>query len=78
VDFELSHARQEIKDRAAGFATGRLLFTLANGTGRRGCGGTLAVRTSAGTLPILVYGNEEQKARFVSDLARGRRSGASS
>jgi alkylation response protein AidB-like acyl-CoA dehydrogenase len=38
---------------------------------------TLAVHTSAGTLPILVYGNEEQKASFVPDLARGRRSGVS-
>jgi alkylation response protein AidB-like acyl-CoA dehydrogenase len=37
--------------------------------------GTLAVHTSAGTLPILVYGNEEQKASFVPDLARGEKIG---
>ncbi len=42
-----------------------------------GIGVTLAVHTSAGTLPIFTYGNEEQKARFVPDLARGRRSGVS-
>jgi alkylation response protein AidB-like acyl-CoA dehydrogenase len=29
--------------------------------------------TSAGALPILVYGNEEQKARSVPDLARGQK-----
>ena len=40
-----------------------------------GVGVTLAVHTSAGTLPILIYGNEEQKARFVPDLARGEKIG---
>src|SRR5688572_32445246 len=33
-----------------------------------GVGATLAVHTSAGTLPILTYGDEEQKARWVPDL----------
>ncbi len=40
-----------------------------------GVGVTLAVHTSAGTLPILMYGDEEQKTRFVPDLARGERIG---
>jgi alkylation response protein AidB-like acyl-CoA dehydrogenase len=40
-----------------------------------GVGVTLAVHTSAGTLPILAYGNEEQKARFVPELARGEKIG---
>ncbi len=40
-----------------------------------GVGVTLAVHTSAGTLPVLIYGNEEQKARFVPDLARGEKIG---
>ena len=40
-----------------------------------GVGATLAVHTSAGTLPILAYGNEEQKARCVPDLARGEKIG---
>jgi alkylation response protein AidB-like acyl-CoA dehydrogenase len=40
-----------------------------------GVGVTLAVHTSAGTLPILMYGNEEQKARWVPDLARGEKIG---
>jgi alkylation response protein AidB-like acyl-CoA dehydrogenase len=40
-----------------------------------GVGVTLAVHTSAGTLPILIYGNEDQRARFVPDLARGEKIG---
>src|ERR671917_391865 len=40
-----------------------------------GVGVTLAVHTSAGTLPILIYGNEDQRSRFVPDLARGARIG---
>lgn len=40
-----------------------------------GLGATLAVHTSAGTLPILVYGTEEQKARWVPELARGEKVG---
>lgn len=40
-----------------------------------GVGVTLAVHTSAGTLPILMYGDKEQKSRFVPDLARGEKIG---
>jgi alkylation response protein AidB-like acyl-CoA dehydrogenase len=40
-----------------------------------GVGVTLAVHTSAGTLPILAYGNEEQKVRWVPELARGEKRG---
>jgi alkylation response protein AidB-like acyl-CoA dehydrogenase len=40
-----------------------------------GVGATLAVHTSAGTLPLLIYGDEEQKSRWVPDLARGARIG---
>src|SRR3712207_4178872 len=40
-----------------------------------GVGVTLAVHTSAGTLPILMYGSEEQKARWVPELARGEKIG---
>jgi butyryl-CoA dehydrogenase len=41
-----------------------------------GVGVTVAVHTSATTLPILVFGTEEQKARFVPPLARGEEIGA--
>ncbi|MBA3425384.1 MAG: acyl-CoA dehydrogenase family protein [Rubrobacter sp.] len=41
-----------------------------------GVGATLAVHTSAGTLPILAYGTEEQKSRWVPPLASGSRIGS--
>ncbi|MDP8952695.1 MAG: acyl-CoA dehydrogenase family protein [Actinomycetota bacterium] len=40
-----------------------------------GVGVTLAVHTSAGTLPILNHGTEEQKERWLPDLARGEEIG---
>src|SRR5437588_6421989 len=36
-----------------------------------GVGVTVAVHTSAVTLPILTFGTDEQKSRFVPPLARG-------
>jgi len=41
-----------------------------------GAGVTVAVHTSAATLPILAFGTGEQKERFVPPLARGERIGA--
>ncbi len=41
-----------------------------------GVGVTVAVHTSAVTLPILTFGTEEQRARFVPPLARGETLGA--
>jgi butyryl-CoA dehydrogenase len=41
-----------------------------------GIGVTVAVHTSAATLPILSFGTDEQKARFVPPLARGEQIGA--
>ena len=41
-----------------------------------GAGVTVAVHTSAATLPILAFGTEEQKERFVPPLARGEVLGA--
>ena len=41
-----------------------------------GVGVTVAVHTSATTLPILTFGTEDQKSRFVSPLARGEQIGA--
>jgi alkylation response protein AidB-like acyl-CoA dehydrogenase len=41
-----------------------------------GVGVTVAVHTSATTLPILAFGTDEQRARFVSPLARGESLGA--
>ena len=41
-----------------------------------GVGVTVAVHTSAATLPIVAFGTDEQKARFVPPLARGEALGA--
>jgi len=41
-----------------------------------GVGVTVAVHTSAATLPILVFGTDEQRSRFVPPLARGEYLGA--
>src|SRR5215510_6215416 len=41
-----------------------------------GVGVTVAVHTSAVTLPILRFGTDEQRARFVPPLARGEQLGA--
>ncbi len=41
-----------------------------------GVGVTVAVHTSAATLPIVAFGTDEQKARFVPPLARGETLGA--
>jgi alkylation response protein AidB-like acyl-CoA dehydrogenase len=41
-----------------------------------GVGVTVAVHTSACTLPILAFGTEEQRTRFVPPLARGEATGA--
>ena len=44
--------------------------------GDAGVGVTVAVHTSAVTLPILRFGTDEQRARFVPALARGESLGA--
>jgi len=44
--------------------------------GDAGVGVTVAVHTSACTLPILAFGTEEQRQRFVPPLARGETIGA--
>src|SRR5216110_3759805 len=41
-----------------------------------GVGVTVAVHTSAVALPLLAYGTDEQKSRFVPPLARGEHLGA--
>src|ERR671939_1807393 len=41
-----------------------------------GVGVTVAVHTSAVTLPILRFGSDEQRSRFVPPLARGEHLGA--
>src|SRR5207342_86364 len=44
--------------------------------GDAGVGVTVGVHTSAATLPILTFGTNEQRSRFVPPLARGELIGA--
>src|SRR5947199_1356835 len=44
--------------------------------GDAGVGVTVAVHTSAVTLPILTFGTDEQRSRFVPPLARGEHLGS--
>src|SRR5437879_4019577 len=44
--------------------------------GDAGVGVTVAVHTSAATLPLLRFGTDEQRAHFVPPLARGEHLGA--
>jgi alkylation response protein AidB-like acyl-CoA dehydrogenase len=44
--------------------------------GDAGVGVTVAVHTSAVTLPLLMFGTDEQRSRFVPPLARGEHLGA--
>ena len=39
-------------------------------------GAIMAVHTSAGIMPIYLFGTEEQKQKYIPDLASGRRIGA--
>lgn len=39
-------------------------------------GAILAVHTSAGTMPILLFGTEEQKQKYIPALAKGKKLGA--
>src|SRR5215213_3824200 len=89
MNFELSAEQHEIKERSAEFAD-REVAPCAAGSdlptyclmieeisrADAGVGVTLAVHTSAGTLPIVMYGSEDQKARWVPDLARGNKIGS--
>ena len=79
---EARRARSDGCLRARGVRRGRrglpLVHPRARGALARdaGVGVTVAVHTSAVTLPILAFGSDEQRARFVPPLARGEALGA--
>jgi alkylation response protein AidB-like acyl-CoA dehydrogenase len=68
-----------VPDEYGGAGAGFLSYILVLeelSRGDAGVGVTVAVHTSAATLPILTFGTDEQKARFVPPLARGEHLGA--
>src|SRR3712207_655267 len=68
-----------VPDRYAGAGADFLSYVLVLeelSRGDAGVGVTVAVHTSAATLPILAHGSEEQQDRFVPPLAQGHEIGA--
>jgi hypothetical protein len=91
MDFELSYAQPEFKGRvtrlsdrevaphAAAFEREALSLLCTGVRGDQPCRrwrwSRARVHPNAGALPILVYGNEEQKACFVPYVVRGLKIG---
>lgn len=68
-----------IPEEYGGAGADFLSYILAIEEIARGCGSTaviLAVHTSVGTFPILYFGTEEQKQKYLPKLARGEMIGA--
>ncbi len=64
-----------LPEEYGGFGGGVLESVIAMEELSRGCGGIALAfgGTCLGTYPILIYGNDEQKQRFLPDIASGRR-----
>ena len=64
-----------IPEKYGGFGGGILEIVIAMEELSRACGGiALAFGVTAlGTYPILLYGNDEQKERFIPDIAAGKK-----
>jgi len=64
-----------IEEKYGGMGGGVLELCIATEEFSRGCGGiAICYAASAlGTYPIILFGNEEQKQRYLPDLAKGKR-----
>lgn len=64
-----------LPEEYGGFGGGVLESVIAMEELSRGCGGIALAfgGTCLGTYPILIYGNDEQKQRFLPDIASGKR-----
>jgi len=64
-----------IPEEYGGFGGGALEMAIAMEELSRGCGGIALVfgASALGTYPIILFGNEEQKKRFLPDLAAGKK-----
>src|ERR671915_162827 len=87
MDFSLTDEQREIQALARDFAQAEIEGAGADfisyilvleelSRADAGVGVTVAVHTSAVTLPILTFGTDEQRSRFVPPLARGEVVGA--
>src|ERR671915_343495 len=87
MDFSLTDEQREIQALARDFAQAEIEGAGADfisyilvleelSRADAGVGVTVAVHTSAVTLPILTFGTDEQRSRFVPPLARGEQIGA--
>lgn len=68
-----------IPEEFGGAATDTVCYILAIEEIAKACASTgaiLAVHTSAGTMPILMFGTEQQKKKYIPDLASGDKLGA--
>jgi len=68
-----------IPEEYGGAGLDNLSYALAIEEVSKACAATgaiLSIHTSAGILPILIFGTEEQKRKYVPDLAEGRKIGA--
>ncbi len=68
-----------IPEEWGGSGASNLIYVMAIEEISRGCASTgviLSVHTSVGTLPILYFGTEEQKKKYIEDLAQGKKLGA--
>jgi len=64
-----------IPEEYGGFGGGTMEMAIAMEELSRGCGG-IAISfgaTALGTFPIILFGNEEQKERYLPDIASGRK-----
>ncbi len=64
-----------IPEEYGGFGGGTLEISIAMEELSRGCGGIALVfgASALGTYPIILFGNEEQKKRFLPDIAAGKK-----
>jgi len=64
-----------IPEEYGGFGGGALEMSIAMEELSRGCGGIALVfgASALGTYPIILFGNEEQKKRFLPDIAAGKK-----
>jgi len=64
-----------IEEKYGGMSGGVLELCLATEEFSRGCGGVAVcyAASALGTFPIILYGNEEQKQKYLPDIAKGKK-----